>query len=73
MTKEQFRTWVEGIAYSSRLMHSKIILQSGLGVTPETIAPFDARAAELLGKARQAHDELIAYLASRANEPRVKP
>lgn len=66
----QFKYWIESVLTGNHLMHSfnnpsAYSRMSSMGADPADVAHFDKRAAELLTKARAAHDELAAYLRSR--------
>lgn len=60
-TKYDFKLWAGSILYSNEIMHERHSPHS-MCALPADVAHFDARAAELLARARQAHDELATYL-----------
>ena len=74
-TREQFDHWVQSQIRGNEYLHIKgtsethltsLYRMSSLSTDPADVAHFDKRAAELLQKARDAHDELCAYLKDRS-------
>lgn len=69
--RAQFKMFVDSTIHSNKYLHAppsapdSLCRMVSLSAFPEDVAHFDQRAAELLQKARDAHDALTAYLRSR--------